>query len=113
MPLWYIKLVLRLAIRERRWQQMEPLLESNLVEHELVAQLGDDNIERFRSITARVLLLGGSKSPAFLTSDLLPALASVIPDATVAILDRLDHLAPDEKAPEIVAQRTLDFLSPR
>jgi pimeloyl-ACP methyl ester carboxylesterase len=113
MPLWYVKLVLRLAIRERRWQQMEPLLESNLVEHELVAQLGDDNIERFRSITARVLLLGGSKSPAFLTSDLLPALASVIPDATVAILDQLDHLAPDEKAPEIVAQRTLDFLSPR
>jgi pimeloyl-ACP methyl ester carboxylesterase len=113
MPLWYVKLVLRLAIREPRWQQMEPLLESNLVEHELVAQLDDDDIERFRSITARVLLLGGSKSPAFLTSDLLPALASVIPDATIAILDRLDHLAPDEKAPKIVAERTLDFLSPR
>jgi pimeloyl-ACP methyl ester carboxylesterase len=113
MPLWYVKLVLRLAIRERRWQQIEALLESNLVEHELLAQHDHDNIERFRSITARVLLLGGSNSPAFLTSDLLPALASVIPDATIAILDQLDHLAPDEKAPEIVAQRTLDFLSPR
>jgi pimeloyl-ACP methyl ester carboxylesterase len=113
MPLWYVKLVLRLAIRERRWQQIEALLESNLVEHELLAQHDHDNIERFRSITARVLLLGGSNSPAFLTSDLLPALASVIPDATIAILDQLDHLAPDEKAPEIVAQRTLDFLSLR
>jgi pimeloyl-ACP methyl ester carboxylesterase len=113
LPLWYVKLVLRLAIRDHRWREIEPLLESSLVEHEVVAQLDDDNLERFRSITAHVLLLGGSRSPPFLTNDLLPALASVIPDATVAILDRLDHLAPDEKAPEIVAQRALDFLSPR
>jgi len=28
----------------------------------------------------------------------------------VDIIDGLDHLAPDEKAPEIVARRTLDFL---
>jgi pimeloyl-ACP methyl ester carboxylesterase len=113
MPLRYIKLVLRLAIREERWRRIEPLLESSLREHELVAQLDDDNIERFRSITAHVLLLGGSKSPAFLTDELLPGLASVIPDSTIAILDRLDHLAPDERAPEIPAQRVLDFLSAR
>jgi hypothetical protein len=40
-------------------------------------------------------------------------LAAAIPDATVEILDRLDHLAPDEKAPELVAKHVLEFLSPR
>jgi hypothetical protein len=92
---------------------MGPLLESNLAEHRLVGQLDDGTIERFRSITAPTLLLGGSRSPAFLTTDLLPALASVIPHATASILDRLDHLAPDQTAPEPVAARLLQFLSPR
>jgi hypothetical protein len=42
---------------------------------------------------------------------LLPALAAAIPDASVEILERLDHLEPDEKAPEFVAEHELDFLS--
>jgi len=40
----------------------------------------------------------------------LERLQQTVPVATVDIIDGLDHLAPDEKAPEIVARRTLDFL---
>ena len=41
MPLAYVKLVLRLAIKGERWRRMEPLLEANLREHEQVAKLAD------------------------------------------------------------------------
>ena len=36
---------------------------------------------------------------------LFAALAQVVPDATMEILDGLDHFAPDEKAPAVIAAR--------
>jgi hypothetical protein len=42
---------------------MEPLLEANLLEHEELGRLDDGRIDRYSSINARVLLLGGGKSP--------------------------------------------------
>jgi pimeloyl-ACP methyl ester carboxylesterase len=89
---------------------MEPLLAANVAEHEQEARLDDGTAHRYRSIRGRVLLLGGSKSWAFLTTELLPALHQVIGESTVEILDGLDHFAPDEKAPEVVAERVRSFL---
>lgn len=111
MPFRYVDLVLRLAVRGERWQRMAALLEPNLAEHVIVERLDDGSLERFGSIAARTLLLGGGRSPRVLTTDLLPALAATIPDATVDILDGLDHLAPDEKNPQRVAERLLDFFA--
>lgn len=111
MPTWYVRAILRVVVRERRWADMQPLLRSNLREHEQVARTGDLGVDRFASITARVLLLGGSRSPTFLTTALFDALGAVITDASVAILPGLDHLAPDEKAPEVVAERVRAFLA--
>lgn len=111
LPLWYLRAVLRLVVRGERWRRMEPLLEASAAEHEQEARLDDGTAERYRSIEARVLLLGGAKSPAFLTTELFSALEHVVPDATVEILDGLDHFAPDEKAPALVAQRVRDFLN--
>ena len=37
-------------------------------------------------------------------------LQQMVPDTTVDIIDGLDHLAPDDKAPEVVARRVLGFL---
>lgn len=110
MPTWYLRAVLRLVLRQQRWQRMEPLLEACAAEHEQEARLDDGTVERYCSIDARVLLLGGSRSSAFLTTDLFPALQQVIPDSTVEILDGLDHFAPDDKAPELVAERVRSFL---
>jgi hypothetical protein len=53
---------------------------------------------------ARTLLLGGEKSPAYLTG-VLPQLTSILPNADYAILPDLDHNAPDENAPDTVAQQ--------
>jgi pimeloyl-ACP methyl ester carboxylesterase len=111
LPLWYLRAVLRLVVRGERWRRMEPLLEASAAEHEQEARLDDGTAERYRAIGARVLLLGGAKSPAFLTTELFAALKHVVPGATVEILDGLDHFAPDEKAPALVAERVLDFLN--
>ena len=110
LPRWYLRAVLRCVIRKRRWEERyESLLAANLAEHEQVAAC-HDHIASYGAITARLLLLGGSRSPAFMTTLPLERLQQTVPDGTVDIIDGLDHLAPDEKAPEIVARRTLDFL---
>ncbi len=102
MPLWYVRAVLRLAIRRRRWAEMEPLLEANLGEHRIQAALDAPSAERFSAIRARTVLMGGVRSPDFISRALLNELAQVIPDARVAILPGLGHLAPEEQ-PEKIA----------
>ncbi len=111
LPDWYVRLILRAVVRGARWRKMEPLLEANLAEHEQVARVDDGTVERFRQITARVLLLGGSKSPPALTTSLFTELRSVIPDCTAEIIDGLDHFAPDQNAPELIADRVRSLWS--
>ena len=66
MPLWYVKLVLRLAIPKRRWEQIESLLGTNLAEHDEVVRLAG-NFDRYGSIQSRVLILGAQRAhrPSF------------------------------------------------
>jgi pimeloyl-ACP methyl ester carboxylesterase len=103
MPLWYIRAVLRLAIRPQRWATMEPLLEANLGEHRVQATLDAASPERFSTITARTVLMGGTRSADVLSRGLLTELAQVIPDAIVAVLPELGHLAPEERPEKIAA----------
>jgi pimeloyl-ACP methyl ester carboxylesterase len=109
LPLWYLRTVLRLVIRKTQWQRMEPLLQANLAEHEQVIAL-DDTVASYAAITANVLLLGGGNSPAFTSRIPLEALHRAIPSSSVGIIDRLDHNAPDDRAPEAVADHVLRFL---
>ena len=109
MPRWYVKAVLRLAIRGWRWAAMDQLLEANLVEHRIQVTLDAPNAERFSAITARTILLGGANSPPFISRQLVTELANVIPDATAAILPHLGHLAPAEQ-PDPIAE---EILTPR
>jgi pimeloyl-ACP methyl ester carboxylesterase len=111
LPLWCVRLILRVAISRRRWQKMEPLLEANLADHRQIARLDDGTVDRYASICARVLLLGGQRSPRVITTELFDALQRTIPNAQAEILDELDHLAPDEKAPHVVADRVRRHLS--
>ncbi len=62
MPLWYLRAILRMVIRNRQWQHMAPLLAANAMEHEQVRAL-DDTVTHYAALEARVLLLGGSDSP--------------------------------------------------
>jgi pimeloyl-ACP methyl ester carboxylesterase len=111
MPLWYTRAILRVVIRARQWRQMEPLLGANLAEHEQQISLDDGTVDRYASISARVLLLGGQKSPSFITTDLFDVLRRTIPDSAAEILDGLDHIAPEEKAPDVVGERVRQFYS--
>ncbi len=101
MPLWCTRVMLRLAIRGREWDPMNRLLEANLVEHRIEAALDRPDVERFSTITARTVLMGGTKSPAFISQQLVTELAAVIPNATVAILAGLDHLAAQQQPSQI------------
>ncbi|HJS97059.1 MAG TPA: alpha/beta hydrolase [Solirubrobacteraceae bacterium] len=105
MPLWYVKFILRVVIKPRQWREIERLLEAGLAEHEQVAALDDATVDRYQAITARVLLLGGGKSRAFATTQLFDQLTAALPNSASEIIEGLDHIAPDEKAPEIVAER--------
>jgi pimeloyl-ACP methyl ester carboxylesterase len=108
MPTWYLRAVLRVVVRGPRWRSIEPLLGTNLREHEALLQVAD-GLSRYASITAPVLLLGGADSPRFST-DPLRALHGVLRESTVELLPGLDHNAPDGKAPVPVAERVLRFL---
>lgn len=101
MPLSYVRAVLRLAIRPRQWTSMDPLLEANLVEHRIEAALDAPSAERFSTITARTVLMGGTKSPTVISRQLVIELTEVIPNSAVAILPELDHLAPQHQPSEI------------
>lgn len=96
MPLWYIRFVLRLAIRGPKWERMDQLLEANLIEHRLQATLDAPSPGRFATIAARTVLMGGAKSPDSISGPLLHELAGVISDSTVVILPGLGHLAPED-----------------
>lgn len=110
MPLWYVKLMLRLFINEQRWQQIDSLLETGLTEHEQVAALDDNTIRRYQAISARVVLLGGSSSRSNFTTTPFEQLTATIPNSTTELLLGLDHTAPDEKAPDRVAERVRHHL---
>jgi pimeloyl-ACP methyl ester carboxylesterase len=105
MPLWYVKLILRLFIRKQQWRQIEPLLPAGLAEHEQVVALDDTTARRYQAITARVLLLGGGKSRSLATTGLFDQLTATIPHSSSELIDGLNHTAPDEKAPHVVADR--------
>jgi pimeloyl-ACP methyl ester carboxylesterase len=102
MPVWYLRFVLRIALRGERWCSMDSLLEASLVEHRIVAALDAPDAGRFSTITAKTLLLAGAKSPD-LVRTLLDQLARAIPNATTAVLPGLDHLAPEERPTPIAA----------
>ena len=110
-PVWYVRLVLRFAIRGQKWATMDRLLEANLVEHRLQASLDAPSPERFSAITSRTVLLGGAKSPDSISGPLLDEIAAAIPSSEVAVLPGLGHLAPQEQ-PARVASAILAHRDP-
>jgi hypothetical protein len=108
-PLWCLRLLLRVAIPERRWRAMEPLLPAQALEHEQVVRL-DGATDRYSSVASRVLLLGGGKSPPAIARRSLEALHAVIADSSLEILAGLVHDAPNEQAPHVVAERVSNWL---
>jgi pimeloyl-ACP methyl ester carboxylesterase len=103
MPVWYLRWVLRIAIRGQKWATMDRLLEANLVEHQLQAELDAASPERFSTVSTRTVLLGGAKSPHSISGPLLDEIAAAIPCSEVEVLPGLGHLAPQEQADRVAS----------
>ncbi len=67
---------------------------------------------KYKDVTAQTLLLIGGRGPAYLR-DPGHLLASIIPRSRLVSMPKLDHLAPDEKASERVADELKRFISDR
>lgn len=80
------------------------LRELNAIDHDY-----DLELDRFRAITVPTLLLLGSESPAFL-KDATLALAGVLPNARLHVIEGQAHNAPDG-VPEEFARLLTDFVA--
>ncbi|MEU4294486.1 alpha/beta hydrolase [Kribbella sp. NPDC026596] len=98
--LWAIAFLMLHGSGGRETRDLMPTTPAEIGE---IARLDSDG-SRYAAIASRTLLLGGEKSPAYLTG-VLPRLASILPGAEYSILPDLDHNAPDENAPDVVAQQ--------
>ncbi|MGW6195701.1 alpha/beta fold hydrolase [Kribbella sp. NPDC055110] len=98
--LWAVALLLVRGPGSREMRDMMPTTPGEIGE---ILRLDSDG-SRYAGIASRALLLGGAKSPAYLTG-VLPRLATILPNAEFRILPDLDHNAPDENAPDTIAQQ--------
>jgi pimeloyl-ACP methyl ester carboxylesterase len=110
LPQWYLKTILRVVLKGEKWKRMDQLQEASAAEHDEVGRAKNDAAV-YRQIRSRVLLLGGQRSPANMTSIPFAMLHKAIADSEIDILPDLDHLAPDDKDPLAVAQRLQRFFS--
>ena len=78
-------------------------------EHDEVAH-ADNDPDTYGLIRARVLLLGGGRSPAHMTTIPFGMLHHAITRCDMDILPGLDHFAPDDKHPQTIAQHVQRFL---
>ncbi len=108
LPFWFWYPPARLALRDEEGREMISLVPTIVWEAKEIQRL-DSTHERYRSIAADTLLINGSKSPAYLRN-ILPTLAKIIPHARHIELPGLNHNAPDQDAPEIMAATLKGFL---
>jgi pimeloyl-ACP methyl ester carboxylesterase len=99
MPDWYVRLVLRAAVRGQRWRETESLLEAALSEHREVAR--EEVVDAYRGVDADVLVVAGARSSTRQRAA-LGQLAQALPHGRLQVVPGLDHLAP-EKAPGALA----------
>jgi pimeloyl-ACP methyl ester carboxylesterase len=111
MPIWYLKLILRIVLRKDHWKHMERLLPESLNEHKEVGRL-DSTFRNYSSIYADTLLIAGGKSPEY-ERNTMRVLDQTMPNTKTLVLPNLSHLAPDNRnSPAVVGQQVKDhFLS--
>lgn len=107
LPDWFLYPLTKLMLRSEEGREMAELLPTLAWEIKAFENPGPD-YHRYQNITAKTLLIGGAKSPDYLRYA-LRALAKTIPYSWFIELPKLDHNAPDENAPEVVASELRQF----
>jgi pimeloyl-ACP methyl ester carboxylesterase len=108
LPLWLMKIMLRIFIKRKERQQLYGLLPANLLEHIEVGNQNNTN-PNYREVQADVLLMHGGKSGLRYVSKAIEALTKVLPSSQVKEFPKLDHFGPDKTAPAEVAQAVRDY----
>ncbi|GAA5206441.1 alpha/beta hydrolase [Microbacterium kyungheense] len=97
-----------LMVRGKSGTEMRDLMPTTPPELTEVLRYDSDGAG-YAEVAAKTLLIGGTKTPAYLT-DVLETLSHTIPHSHVEMLEGADHNAPDESAPQTVAKRLAAFL---
>ena len=109
LPYWVLYPMVSLMLRGADGREMVELLPT-LIREGQEAQRLDSTCTRYQSVSAETLLLCGSRSPAYLRQ-VPPVLAKIMPHAHWMELPGLDHNAPDQNAPEVVAAELKRFFT--
>ncbi|HWD61393.1 MAG TPA: alpha/beta hydrolase [Humibacter sp.] len=88
--------------------EMRDLMPTTPAELDEVARADSDG-SGYATITANTLLASGTRSPDYLTR-ILDSLSGILPHATRLVVNGADHNAPDESAPERIAEELRRFL---
>jgi pimeloyl-ACP methyl ester carboxylesterase len=107
MPTPFLWILSRLLLSGDDGRETLSMMPNTVPEAREVLRL-DSSGQRYQGITAETLLLGGTKTPDFLTG-VLPVLKAWIPRSEYRILPELDHNAPDLNAPQIIADEIRSF----
>ena len=105
LPVWLLVIIIKTMriIKKgtgKNWKKrMEETLPTLLTDLAVVKQL-KNCYEKYRTIRSLTLLMGGSKSPAYLLQP-LDKLKNIIPYATKQVFTGFYHVAPEENALEI------------
>jgi pimeloyl-ACP methyl ester carboxylesterase len=104
LPVGVLAAFSRLMLRTADGREMAELLPTGLWEIKEFRRLERIGLtyKRYQNIPAETLLLGGSRSPDYLRA-VLPVLAKEIARSRMVERPGLDHNAPDQNAPELVA----------
>jgi hypothetical protein len=87
---------------------MKSLVSTLRFDVQLTAEM-EDTMPTFRDMTAEVLLLGGTKSPAYLRQ-ILDTLSATMPHSKRILFSELDHSGPDNSGrPDLVAKELRHF----
>jgi pimeloyl-ACP methyl ester carboxylesterase len=112
LPAWLFQPMVRQMMRSEEGREIAELLPTGVREAKEMQHLeaAGQTFERYQKIGAATLLVSGSKSPAYLRNA-ARTLAQTIPGASVVELAGLDHNAPDQNNPHVVAGELRRFLS--
>ena len=88
---------------------IEVLVPTQALDMKLVKDMAD-TLDHFKTLNTEVLLMGGEKSPAFLTN-ILKTLDQTLPHVEWIEYPDLDHSAPMSKAAERVGQDLVKFFN--
>jgi len=122
MPRWLLKAFTSMGMKSEEKQAkagdvtMRKLAPTLHYDFQLVVEMAE-TLERYRSVPVEVLLLGGSKSPAYLKSA-LDGLEKVLPNEKRIEFAGLDHGGSSDMSntnrgghPELVAQELRQFFN--